>query len=122
MGVDDAKRRRFVMQIGENTHQHDVLDDVGKAAGMKGVTVVHAGGVTTSGGESNPRHSGAMRSIEPGISRFPDVQLHIRGLVLAHHPGMTSSLSRLVSAASPPGRAGRRGGPFPPERCLNGPR
>jgi hypothetical protein len=23
------------------------------------------------------RHSGAMRSIEPGISRFPDVQLHI---------------------------------------------
>jgi hypothetical protein len=22
-------------------------------------------------------HSGAMRSIEPGISRFPDVQLHI---------------------------------------------
>jgi hypothetical protein len=23
------------------------------------------------------RHSGAMRSIEPGISRFPDVRLHI---------------------------------------------
>jgi hypothetical protein len=23
------------------------------------------------------RHSGAMQSIEPGISRFPDVQLHI---------------------------------------------
>jgi len=26
---------------------------------------------------SEARHSGAMRSIEPGISRFPDVQLHI---------------------------------------------
>jgi hypothetical protein len=27
--------------------------------------------------QSRLRHSGAMRSIEPGISRFPDVQLHI---------------------------------------------
>jgi hypothetical protein len=27
--------------------------------------------------QSRGRHSGAMRSIEPGISRFPDVQLHI---------------------------------------------
>jgi hypothetical protein len=26
-----------------------VLDDIGKAAGVKGVSVVHAGGVTTSG-------------------------------------------------------------------------
>jgi len=34
-----------------------------------------------------------MRSIEPGISRFPDVQLHICGLVLAHHPGMTKTKS-----------------------------
>jgi hypothetical protein len=42
----------------------------GKAAGMKGVTVVHQGGVTTSGDESNPGHSGAMQSIEPRISRF----------------------------------------------------
>jgi hypothetical protein len=25
-----------------------------------------------------PRHSGAMQSIEPGISRFPDVQLVLR--------------------------------------------
>jgi hypothetical protein len=32
-----------------------------------------------------------MRSIEPGIQGFPDVQLHIRGLVLTHHPGMTAS-------------------------------
>jgi hypothetical protein len=30
-----------------------------------------------------------MRSIEPGISIFPDAQLRICGLVLAHHPEMT---------------------------------
>jgi hypothetical protein len=35
-------------------------------------------------------HSGAMRSIEPGISRFPDAQLRICGLVLTHHPEMTN--------------------------------
>jgi hypothetical protein len=28
-------------------------------------------------GEVTFRHSGAARSGEPGISRFPDVQLHI---------------------------------------------
>src|SRR6476469_1032500 len=33
-----------------------------------------------------------MRSIEPGISRFPDAQLRILGLVLMHHPGMTGIL------------------------------
>src|ERR1700676_3158388 len=27
--------------------------------------------------------------IEPGIQGFPDVQLHIRGLVPTRHPGMT---------------------------------
>jgi hypothetical protein len=27
--------------------------------------------------QSSLRHSGAMRSIEPGISRFPDAQLRI---------------------------------------------
>jgi hypothetical protein len=30
-----------------------------------------------------------MRSVEPGISRFPGAQLRIWGLVLTHHPGMT---------------------------------
>jgi hypothetical protein len=34
-------------------------------------------------------HSGVMRSIEPGIQGFPDVQLQIWGLVPTHHPGMT---------------------------------
>jgi hypothetical protein len=53
MGVDDAKLGLLVLQLGENTHQHDVFDDIGKAAGMKGVTVVHGRGVTTSGDESN---------------------------------------------------------------------
>jgi hypothetical protein len=32
------------------------------------------------------RHSGAMRSIEPGISKFPDAQLRICGLVLRTIP------------------------------------
>jgi len=30
--------------------------------------------------------------IEPGIQGFPDVQLHILGLVLTHHPGVTTTL------------------------------
>jgi hypothetical protein len=30
--------------------------------------------------------------IEPGISRFPDAQFRICGLVLVHHPGMTSDV------------------------------
>src|SRR6202158_5170110 len=33
---------------------------------------------------------GRCESIEPGISRFPDAQLRICGLVLTHHPGMTT--------------------------------
>jgi hypothetical protein len=33
-----------------------------------------------------------MQSIEPGILGFPDAQLRICGLVLAHHPGMTTSI------------------------------
>jgi hypothetical protein len=41
-----------------------------------------------------------MRSIEPGISRFPDVQLHIWGLVLTHHPGMTEFWICFVAAPS----------------------
>jgi uncharacterized protein YjeT (DUF2065 family) len=32
------------------------------------------------------RHSGAMQRIEPGISRFPDAQLRICGLVLRTIP------------------------------------
>jgi len=63
MGVDDAEGGGLFLQMTEDAHQHDVLDDVGKAAGVKGVTVIHGAGVTTSRGESN-RHSGAMQSIE----------------------------------------------------------
>jgi len=40
--------------------------------------VTEAGGVAV-------RHSGAMRSIEPGISRF---NLWIPGPMLTHRPGM----------------------------------
>jgi hypothetical protein len=45
MRVDDAEGRRFLLQIEENPHQHDVLDDIGEAAGMEGVTVVHRRGL-----------------------------------------------------------------------------
>src|SRR5580698_1417804 len=41
---------------------------------------------------------GRCESIEPGISRFPDAQLRICGLVLAHHPGMTEVRLREVSS------------------------
>src|SRR5882724_6298825 len=34
---------------------------------------------------------GRCVSIEPGISRFPDAQLRICGLVLSDHPGMTAT-------------------------------
>jgi len=27
--------------VKQDAHQHDVLDDVGKVAGMKGVAVIH---------------------------------------------------------------------------------
>ena len=40
-----------------------------------------------------------MRGIEPGISRFPDAQLRIWGLVLTHHPGMTAKTYGLKIAA-----------------------
>jgi len=43
-----------------------------------------AGGEGRARSKLAHRHSGAMRSIEPGISRFP-------GLVLTPHPGMTES-------------------------------
>jgi hypothetical protein len=43
MAVDDAKRRRLLLQMDQDAHQRDVLDNIGKAAGMKGVTVVHGG-------------------------------------------------------------------------------
>jgi hypothetical protein len=36
--------------------------------------------------ERKRRHSGAMRSIEPGMTRFPDAQLRICGLVLRTIP------------------------------------
>src|SRR5689334_18463592 len=44
MGVDDAKRRRLFLQIGQHAYQNDVLDDIGKAAGVKGVSVIHGRG------------------------------------------------------------------------------
>src|SRR5438128_411211 len=40
------------------------------------------------------------REREPGISRFPDVQLHIRGLGLTAHPGMTNSGNNMLKTAT----------------------
>ena len=51
MGVDDAEGGRLLLQIGQDAHQHDVLDDIGEAAGVKGVTIVHARGLRHRDGE-----------------------------------------------------------------------
>src|SRR5258705_9502217 len=49
---------------------------------------VHSGAMPT--GPRKARPDDRLR-IEPGIQGFPDVRLHICGLVLTHHPGMTAS-------------------------------
>jgi hypothetical protein len=41
-----------------------------------------------------------MRSIEPGISNFPDAHLRICGVVLAHHPGSTARQSLIALTAA----------------------
>ena len=43
MGVDHPERRGLFPQMHENADQDDMLEHVGKIAGMKGVTVVHIG-------------------------------------------------------------------------------
>jgi hypothetical protein len=52
----------------------------------------HGMGSTAEGVVEGRRHSGRVEDANPQISRFPDVQLHIRGLRLAAHPGMTTKL------------------------------
>src|SRR5204863_10047547 len=47
MGIDHAKRGLLLLQIEENAHQHDMLDDIGKATGVKSMAIVHGRGVTT---------------------------------------------------------------------------
>ena len=42
MTVDDAERRRLLLQMGQDADQHDMLDDIGKVAGVKGVSIIHA--------------------------------------------------------------------------------
>src|SRR6185437_14099727 len=64
MAIDDAKRGRLVLQMNENTHQHDVLDDVGEVAGMEAVTVVH-------GKVGGPlRNTATFYASWPGLSRL----------------------------------------------------
>ena len=65
MGIDDPKGSRLFLQIGQHPHQHDVLDDIGKAAGVKGVSVVHGEGLRHPGGESNHVQQAAEPSQPP---------------------------------------------------------
>ena len=41
MGVDETERRLLTHEIGEETRQEGVLEDVGEIAGVEGVAVVH---------------------------------------------------------------------------------
>ena len=41
MAVDDAKRSLLLLQMHENPHQHDMLDDIGKAAGAGSAGHIH---------------------------------------------------------------------------------
>ena len=96
MGVDDAERRRLFLQIGQNAHQHDVLDDVGKAAGVKGVTVIHGEEYATT-----LRRAQAFYVSRAGRSRrsatvdrvrlTPMPGRHVASDGLAQHPGMACS-------------------------------
>src|SRR5882672_7501588 len=82
MGVDDAKRSRLVLQIGENAHQHDVLDDVGKAAGMEGVTVVHGAAV---------RHASRLSKAVP--SHVSRTRCSVRGTHSLDYPPRIGGIS-----------------------------
>src|SRR5207302_4519300 len=50
MGIDDAESGRLVAQVHEDAHHDRMLDNVGKAAGVKGVAVIH-GWRTDDGGQ-----------------------------------------------------------------------
>ena len=41
MGIDDAEGGGLVAQVHEDSYQHRMLDDIGKAAGVKGMAVIH---------------------------------------------------------------------------------
>src|SRR4030095_1288638 len=47
MGVDDAKGGRLLLQIKQDAHEHDVLEDVGETAGVEGMAVVHGESAST---------------------------------------------------------------------------
>src|SRR5437660_10212945 len=103
MGIDHAERGRLVLQVDEDAHQHDVLDDVGEAASMKGVSVVHA----DCGSWKNIR---IFYSSCPGLSRastssFALFAKYVDGRDKPGHDG--GALTHPGSAASSPGHAGR---------------
>src|SRR5262249_19689211 len=41
MGVDHAERRRLLAEMHQDAGEHRMLENVGKVAGVEGVTVVH---------------------------------------------------------------------------------
>jgi hypothetical protein len=46
MGVDHAEGGGLLLQMKQDAREHDVLDDIGEVAGVKGMAVVHAASST----------------------------------------------------------------------------
>jgi hypothetical protein len=69
---DDRLRR--AIQYSETSMMESRSRSVLDTPLSRSVTVIATNETTR---QSRLRHSGAMRSIEPGISRFPDAQLRI---------------------------------------------
>ena len=103
MGVDHAKGGGLRAQMQQNAHQHGVLEDIGEIAGMKGVAVVHADGVTCAGLSG----AKASRSIGPIGKLLPDtfsVKVISRQLSYKYVAKFICSLAGLCERASEPGR------------------
>src|SRR5690348_12270710 len=105
MGVDDTERSRLLLKMEQDAHQHDVLDDIGKAAGMKGVTVVHARGL---------RHRAMKATVIPGWCAGTKSQmrncasgiLEVLGCAIAHDSSMLSHRPGMTLFACQPPRTG----------------
>ena len=71
MGVDHPERGDLVAQMHENANDDDVLIDVGKTAGVKGVAIIHraARRCTVSPASPRPRQIGDARSKRAVLSR-----------------------------------------------------
>jgi hypothetical protein len=56
VGVDHAEGRGLLAQMDENARQHRMLDHIGRAAGVKRVTVVHPRPGKTKGSVCRAAH------------------------------------------------------------------